>query len=50
MTFTTGNKGELVGIYRDTIGDMALSLTGSFLGAVLIATVLWPRTTAALPT
>lgn len=46
VTFTTGNKGELKGIYRDTIGDLSLSLTGSFLGAVLIATVLWPRTTA----
>jgi len=50
VTFTTGNKGELVGIYRDTIGDLSLSLTGSFLGALLISTLLWPRARAARPT
>jgi glycopeptide antibiotics resistance protein len=43
VTFITGNRNELKGIYRDTIGDLTLSLTGSLIGAVLIATVLWPR-------
>lgn len=43
LSFITGNQGELKGIYRDTIGDLTLSLTGSLLGAILIATVLWPQ-------
>jgi hypothetical protein len=29
--------------YNDTIGDLALSLTGSFIGSVVTATFLWRR-------
>jgi hypothetical protein len=29
--------------YANTIQDLAMSLTGSLLGATLVATVLWPR-------
>jgi glycopeptide antibiotics resistance protein len=43
FAFITGNQAELQGIYRDTIGDLAMSLTGSVIGAVLVATVLWNR-------
>jgi glycopeptide antibiotics resistance protein len=39
--FITGNQNEMHGIYRDTIGDLALSLLGSAVGAVLVSTVLW---------
>jgi glycopeptide antibiotics resistance protein len=39
--FITGNQQEMQGIYRDTVGDLALSLLGSVVGAVLVATVLW---------
>jgi glycopeptide antibiotics resistance protein len=39
--FITGNQHEMEGIYRDTIGDLSLSLLGSVVGAVLVATVLW---------
>jgi len=41
VAFITKNDDELVGIYKDTIGDLGLSLTGSVTGGVLVATVLW---------
>jgi hypothetical protein len=34
---------ELQTAYTDTLGDLALGLTGSALAAILIAWVLWPR-------
>jgi hypothetical protein len=36
-----GNPSESATAYRDTIGDLMASLTGSFLGAALVATLLW---------
>jgi len=41
FAFIRGNPNELATAYRDTIGDLGLSLTGSFTGAALVATVLW---------
>jgi hypothetical protein len=41
VAFIRSNPDELEGAYRDTMGDLALSLTGSFAGAALCATVLW---------
>jgi hypothetical protein len=38
---------ELDTAYTDTLGDLALSLTGSLIGATLVVTVLWDRTVAA---
>ena len=43
LAFTTGNESEMQGIYRDTVGDLAMSLTGSVVGGVLVGTVLWKR-------
>jgi hypothetical protein len=40
-TFVPNNPLEGPSAYRDTMGDLALSLGGSFIGAILIATVLW---------
>lgn len=42
FAFVNINESELVGIYPDTIGDLALSLSGAVVAAVLIGTVLWP--------
>jgi hypothetical protein len=39
--FIKGNPDELATAYKDTIGDLAMSLSGSVFGAVLVATVLW---------
>ena len=41
FAFVQGNPSELSTAYRDTIGDLLFSLSGSVLGGVLIATVLW---------
>jgi hypothetical protein len=41
VAFIRTNPDELEGAYRDTMGDLTLSLTGSFTGAALCATVLW---------
>jgi hypothetical protein len=50
LTFVQGNANEAATAYRDTIGDLTLSLSGSVTGAALVATVLWrvgrPATTA----
>jgi hypothetical protein len=35
------NKNESSTAYRDTMGDLILSLAGGLIGAVLLATVLW---------
>ncbi len=40
-TFVTTNPLESSGAYRDTMGDEALSLLGSFVGAAIISTLLW---------
>ncbi len=41
VTFVPYNAFEESSAYRDTMGDLALSLAGSLMGAVLIATVFW---------
>ncbi len=41
FAFIKMNPSELVGIYPDTIGDLALSLTGSFVAGLLAGTVLY---------
>jgi hypothetical protein len=41
LAFIRANSAELATAYRDTIGDLLLSLSGSFTAAVLLATVLW---------
>jgi hypothetical protein len=41
LAFITGNQQEMRGIYQDTIGDLTLSLLGSFTGAILVASALW---------
>jgi hypothetical protein len=41
VAFIRDNPDELRGAYVDTLGDLLLSLTGSFTGALLTATVLW---------
>ena len=38
------NSPELQTAYTDTLGDLALGLSGSVLAATLTVTVLWPRT------
>jgi hypothetical protein len=38
---------ELDTAYTDTLGDMALGLTGSIIAAALTASVLWPRSKTA---
>jgi hypothetical protein len=40
-TFVQDNPREALSAYRDTIGDLAASLAGSFLGGVLVTTWLW---------
>lgn len=44
LTFVPTNPLEGPSAYRDTIGDLAMSLIGSLIGAILIATVLWQVT------
>jgi len=41
LAFIRANPAELATAYRDTIGDLLLSLAGSFTAAVLLATILW---------
>lgn len=41
LTFVPNNPLEWPSAYRDTIGDLALSLVGSAIGAILITTVFW---------
>lgn len=41
LTFVPNNPLEGPSAYRDTMGDLALSLGGSAVGAILIATVFW---------
>jgi len=41
LAFVQANKTESATAYRDTMGDLILSLTGGLIGAVLVATVLW---------
>jgi hypothetical protein len=41
VSFVQGNPSESSTAYRDTIGDLMASLAGSFLGAALVATLLW---------
>jgi hypothetical protein len=41
LAFVQANKNESGTAYRDTMGDLILSLAGGLIGAVLVATVLW---------
>ncbi len=41
LAFVQANKNELGTAYRDTMGDLILSLAGGLIGAALVATVLW---------
>ena len=41
FAFIKGNSNELATAYKDTIGDLAMSLTGSVAGALLVSTLLW---------
>jgi hypothetical protein len=41
LTFVRGNPNESTTAYEDTIGDLVASLAGSFIGAILVTTVLW---------
>lgn len=41
LTFVADNPTESLSAYRDTIGDLAASLAGSTIGAVLVGTILW---------
>jgi hypothetical protein len=47
VTFIRTNEEELRTAYTDTLGDLALGLSGSVVAAVLTATVLWPVRRAA---
>jgi hypothetical protein len=48
LTFVRTNPRELAGAYRDTLGDLALGLTGSVLAALAIVSIRWrPRRSAA---
>jgi hypothetical protein len=42
ITFIRTNEEELRTAYTDTLGDMALGLSGSVVAALLTVTVLWP--------
>ncbi len=44
FTFIRGGAEEATA-YRDTLGDMALGLTGSVVAALVTVTLLWPRST-----
>src|SRR4051812_37847295 len=41
FAFIKGNPDELATAYKDTVGDLAMSLMGSLVGALLVSTVLW---------
>ena len=41
LAFVQDNKNESGTAYRDTMGDLILSLAGGLIGAVVLATVLW---------
>jgi hypothetical protein len=41
VSFVQGNASESATAYRDTIGDLMASLSGSFIGGALVATLLW---------
>jgi hypothetical protein len=41
VTFIRNNPNELEGAYRDTMGDLVMSLGGSITGGVLVGTVLF---------
>ncbi len=41
VTFVAANPNESTTAYRDTMGDLILSLSGGLIGAVLMTTVLW---------
>lgn len=41
LTFVRDNPSESATAYEDTIGDLVASLSGSFIGAALVATLLW---------
>jgi hypothetical protein len=41
VAFIQANPNEFNTAYQDTMGDLALSLCGSFFGALLVATLLW---------
>jgi hypothetical protein len=41
LAFVQDNPNESTGAYRDTMGDLILSLAGGLIGAVLLSTVLW---------
>lgn len=49
VTWVKSNPDEFATAYEDTLGDLALSLTGSFVGALLVATALWTLGTVAPP-
>ena len=41
LTFVRNNPNESATAYDDTIGDLVASLCGSFIGAIIVATLLW---------
>ena len=41
FTFIRDNPKEFSTAYTDTLGDLAMSLSGTIVGAILTATVLW---------
>lgn len=47
FAFIRSNPDEFSTAYEDTLGDLALSLTGSVAGAALVATLLWRLGTVA---
>ena len=49
FTFIRNNESELRTAYTDTLGDLALGLSGSVVAALLTVTVLWPRRLRELP-
>jgi hypothetical protein len=42
ITFIRTNEEELRTAYEDTLGDLALGISGSIVAAVLTVTLLWP--------
>lgn len=45
FAFIRSNPDEFSTAYEDTLGDLALSLSGSVVGALLVTTVLWRAAT-----
>jgi hypothetical protein len=41
LAFVQDNASESTTAYRDTMGDLILSLTGGLIGAIVVATWLW---------